>query len=190
MYTTKRSRRVWFPTTPGAEFLGWNGPNFMQQTNFTGFVEPAATSTNVANGTAIAAEWPIAALSLATGDLLVIEVGVDITNDDGAIGGDFIVYLKDQAGYVCNIGTVTLAATANGKLDLSFPVPIKAAAKYAEANRTQIRQVGGVNTVLIATETGADGKTPDTLQVFLDVPVAVNTVKLRYAMATRVRAGI
>lgn len=94
MYTQKRSRRALFPSTPGAAFLGWNGPNFMQQTNFTSTAETSAQQTAAAGLVDLTGQLATSTLQAANGDVIRIEFGIAIkaTNPDDDLAFTPLLY--------------------------------------------------------------------------------------------------
>lgn len=79
-FRPRRSRRQNFPSTEGYPFVPWDGPDFMQQTNFTGTSSAQAQLTGPQSDANIGAPLKYLTMGLQPGDVVLIQIAMAFDN--------------------------------------------------------------------------------------------------------------
>lgn len=184
-----KSRKLTILGSLGAPFQGYDGPDFMQQTNFTAFVLPNEfigdpTGVEYFNG-----EMNIAEMSPATNDLIVIELCVRCEATFAIVDTTFVVHLHDVSGADAPINPIVVASGETGIILARFTLPITSGQYTTASLETSIGSSTSDGESL-----NADGSFNSVAPAVMTIGVEADHITagatLLYATATRIRAGI
>lgn len=191
MYSFARSRRLPPITQPGAPFLGYNGPNFMQQTNFTStnFQTESMASSNAWQD--IGPELNLAELALSETDFVQITALIFMDNVSGGTRR-FQVGVKVNGGAVESIQDFNAddGTTPGDYVDLSIrfqPGPL--INEIIAWVQSSIIADPGLTPLATNIGTGA-GEAPNSLQFQVKSDAAGATIWIHAGTLTRIRQGI
>lgn len=184
-----RSRRVNPVATPGADFLGYNGPNFMQQTNFTGFSGGHLTANVDIATPQIIAPLNLLLLALADGDILQLAVDGLIVNNSGDGTAALNLRWKDQLGNSISIQQPNLGDAAITRFNCVIHIGINAG-EFTEGQRTEIHNIDGDESIEIRSGGGFEGAAIGTMELELITNKDNQDVALYAWAITRIRQGL